>query len=611
MPMPISTTSVQDVKKAYQGNPGALQQRVGQAQQGGMPPKLIELMALQEIQEMLKNTQVAQQLGNGAQQMPTVAEKLQGEVMAGAREKVQQQMGLKAALAGRQQQAQQELMKQASARPGAVPEGTPQPQEQPKAEGLDRLRSNLGEFYSGGIVAFEGGGDVESKKDKYETRYDRMNRLNREAREGTPEDNARREQLLSQIPTDGMPQVPATNPVTGSELERNIMNTLSALPGASVARVPSAVGRAVVPANARMGLASVGEGIAAARDALTPKAAPAPAPRATQADVRKIDNQIAKDNPAAMRGVTPAPVRAPAPAPTAGARQGIAASAATKAVAPGVPAAPADSLEGDLVAHARRAMKPVDEEATRAGESERYRRETGIDAILKSREDRARKLEELQAKQAAGRDKWGEFIYAMDPYARGGFGPGVTAGGRGLRAAQGRWSAEDKANLEQMNKIRDEIDAARLSGNTGAYNAGLEKLKTAQEAQQKAATIGANVFGTQSQAAVTREGYQNQLKIAEIQRRTALEAAQLRVNAAGTAGDKQRLNELKALSKSLNDQLKDMSNMKQFPTIRAQLKQVDAEIAQMAGMDTMPVAPGAQGPGGTTAGWGKAQIVKP
>jgi hypothetical protein len=56
----------------------------------------------------------------------------------------------------RQVQAQQQQMAQ-SGLPMAVPQGTPQPQRQPEM-GLDQIQSNLGEYYGGGIVAFNGNG---------------------------------------------------------------------------------------------------------------------------------------------------------------------------------------------------------------------------------------------------------------------------------------------------------------------------------------------------------------------------------------------------------------------------------------------------------------------
>jgi hypothetical protein len=157
-------TTVNDIASLFMGNPGALQNRIQKEQQAkpGIPPDLKELLALQQINEQIQASQQQQALQN-PQNQPTVAQSLQQRA--------------KQALMARQVQAQQ--MQMARAGQMGLPQGLPQPQHQPQM-GLDQIQSNLGEYYGGGIVAFDGteGSQV---KDKYETPYDRMNRLNREA----------------------------------------------------------------------------------------------------------------------------------------------------------------------------------------------------------------------------------------------------------------------------------------------------------------------------------------------------------------------------------------------------------------------------------------------
>lgn len=140
-------TTVNDLASLFMGNPGALQQRIQGEQQSnpGIPPDLKKLLALQQIQEQLKAAQQQQALQN-PQNQPTVAQSLQQQA--------------KQALMAKQVQAQQQQMAR-SGLPMAVPQGTPQPQRQPEM-GLDQIQSNLGEYYGGGIVAFNGerGSDV-------------------------------------------------------------------------------------------------------------------------------------------------------------------------------------------------------------------------------------------------------------------------------------------------------------------------------------------------------------------------------------------------------------------------------------------------------------------
>lgn len=134
-------TTVNDLASLFMGNPGALQQRIQEEQQSnpGIPPDLKKLLALQQIQEQINAAQQQQALQN-PQNQPTVAQSLQQQA--------------KQALMARNVQAQQQQMAR-SGLPMAVPQGTPQPQRQPEM-GLDQIQSNLGEYYGGGIVAFNG-----------------------------------------------------------------------------------------------------------------------------------------------------------------------------------------------------------------------------------------------------------------------------------------------------------------------------------------------------------------------------------------------------------------------------------------------------------------------
>jgi hypothetical protein len=135
-------TTVNDIASLFMGNPGALQNRIQKEQQAkpGIPPDLKELLALQQIQEQLQASQQQQALQN-PQNQPTVAQSLQ--------------QAAKQALMARQVQAQQQQMAQAGQM--GLPQGLPQPQRQPEM-GLDQIQSNLGEYYGGGIVAFNGEG---------------------------------------------------------------------------------------------------------------------------------------------------------------------------------------------------------------------------------------------------------------------------------------------------------------------------------------------------------------------------------------------------------------------------------------------------------------------
>jgi hypothetical protein len=76
-----------------------------------------------------------------------------------------------------------------------------------------------------------------ANRPKYETPYDRMNRKNRgEMTDAERMEADARDARISQIPTGGEPTVTGGQRARGSDFERNILNTLAALPGAGAAK---------------------------------------------------------------------------------------------------------------------------------------------------------------------------------------------------------------------------------------------------------------------------------------------------------------------------------------------------------------------------------------
>ena len=133
--------SVNQIASTYQGNPAPLARKVDQdkKQNGGIPQDLRQLLALNDITEG-RNAMGIQQALQIPTNMPTVAQDLQ--------ERARQ------ALQARQMQAMQEMMRK-NGQPNMVPPGTPRPPMQ--AQGLNSLRTNVGEGYAhGGIIGFNG-----------------------------------------------------------------------------------------------------------------------------------------------------------------------------------------------------------------------------------------------------------------------------------------------------------------------------------------------------------------------------------------------------------------------------------------------------------------------
>lgn len=148
-----------------------LPMQVVQQYANGMNPEVPPYLALGELQRR----EIAQK------QMATAQGAAQGP-QPSVKEQVEQKAGLMAAQALQQQQMQQQMSQPRGPMP--APSGVPQPEAQPEAMARGGLaavpmRSDMFEYAGGGIIAFSGE-DGSEVKSKYETKYDRMNRINRE-----------------------------------------------------------------------------------------------------------------------------------------------------------------------------------------------------------------------------------------------------------------------------------------------------------------------------------------------------------------------------------------------------------------------------------------------
>jgi hypothetical protein len=372
--MAYGQPSVNQIANLYQGNPQALAQRVAKEPKGptGLPMDLSKLMALNidltETDAAKRQAAMAglQQMQQGQPEPPTVAQTIQQQAAEKAKSLMVQQQ--------RQQQGLQALA-QNQGLMGAVPERIPQPERQPS--GIDELQANLGDNYAGGgIVAFDEGGSAQdedklSKEDadaalmrmlartgqlppepvkerppysglrqktlqEQGADYEARRQAERDARaaQESPENIARREALISQIPTGGQTAPASNRRGEDSELERNISNTLSALPGASVTRAATGL-RALAPALAAMFSRDKTEqtpevdnraALNAAEQRMRPKA-PADnraALNAADAGLRALPGAVAAPAPAQRpRPTGVAPQAAPAAAPAAPAEKSL------------------------------------------------------------------------------------------------------------------------------------------------------------------------------------------------------------------------------------------------------------------------------------------------
>jgi len=164
----MNPPSVNQITKAYQGNPAPLAQKVDQdkKQNGGIPQDLRQLLALNDINQMRQGAGIQAAL-NAPTNMPTVAE----DVQAKAKQALQARMV---------QEAQKQMAKEG--KPGVVPFGVPQPRPQSEERGIDSLTSNVGESYAtGGVVAFQEGGTPPDTRSAEDILREQM-RVNEETR---------------------------------------------------------------------------------------------------------------------------------------------------------------------------------------------------------------------------------------------------------------------------------------------------------------------------------------------------------------------------------------------------------------------------------------------
>ncbi len=146
----LTQPSVNQITKAYTGNPAPLARKVDQdkKQHGGIPQDLRQLLALNDITKGREAMGINQALQIPTN-MPTVAQNIQQLAQQAIQARMMDQ-------AREQQRLQQ--------KPPILPQGTPQPKDQP--QGIDALETNVGEEYAeGGIIGYSGTGSSQFVKD--------------------------------------------------------------------------------------------------------------------------------------------------------------------------------------------------------------------------------------------------------------------------------------------------------------------------------------------------------------------------------------------------------------------------------------------------------------
>jgi hypothetical protein len=556
----------------------------------GMNPEIPAYVALGELQ---RRERVAQQMATaqGAQQGPQPSIK----------EQIEQRAGLMAAQGLQQQQMMQQMAQQRA--PGPVPAGMPQPEDQPEAQatmtaargGLARAPVNFN-FQTGGIVAFDEGGET----DKYETPYDRMNRKNRG--EMTKEERQKQdalEALIAQIPRDTN-TVQGGERVSGNELSRNVSNTAMALPGASAARALS-------------GSAGSGRGVIAGLAALTgndqvaPSAAPSARPAAPPVSDRRLLNQA----DAALRSApaTPAAPIADLKALAEQKQRQQAPRPAPAAVAPAAPAAPAqpdpNSMDAMFRAQLGKAPKERTVEEIQA-EQRAIREGAGLTGPAGAAQlERIRKLQEQY--EGSKPTPFQDLIRVLGQSAQykgmSGMAPAYTANLDQKRAADlamaqkinEMMSGVETTQRGEMKDIASGTSTARATDRASGVEFTKNLLSTLNTARGNDLTAASN----EAQRRTLERGQDLNYKaaMAQVAATAARNNMELTANQRAAIADKA----LDNVNATLKANMKLNIEVGKNPALMQQLLKAETDrLMAAAGGTTMPAAPGAASPGGTT-----------
>jgi hypothetical protein len=436
-----------------------LPMQVLQQYANGMSPEVPPYLALGELQRR-ETAQKQMATAQGAAQGPQPSVK----------EQVEQKAGLMALQQMQQQQAAQQMQQPRGPMP--APAGVPQPEMQPQAMmargGLAGIpvRRDMFEYAGGGIIAFQAGGQP-----KYETRYDKMNRENRETEERRKREFDAFNAQISDDPKqaemrEAKRRFDALSPAEksserGQQLKEFFRNVFTAAPAAVVqAPMPQLAPRPQAPSRP----ASVSEAQATAMAG----------PQA-QVPVGLPDALAAASGPAGAKPPAPLVTRPPAatpPAPQAGLPEALAGTPA----AASIPVSP-DRAELEALMKSQRRQAPTAQGII--GDVNALMPEGMRDEAMKKRfaDQRAR----AEARQAAYEQSKPT---GLDDLIRVFGQAGQYKGGTGLAPAytslQQQRRAEDLAMQKQQDELMTAIEGREYGADKDVFTARTGAMDKAQ-----------------------------------------------------------------------------------------------------------------------------------
>lgn len=481
----------------------------------GMNPDVPPYLALGELN---RRKQMEQKMQTAQAPQGTVKDQIEGEVgLMALKKQVADQM----ALGGlRQQQMAQGQAAQSAMMPQAVPVGAPEPEMQEEMEmaggGITSIivPDNVTEYGSGGIVAFAKGGDEGEEKNEKESKKDK-------------------EELADQIPGQRYTAPAPTGRMTG-EMERNIMNTMAALPGASVMRAAPTGVRALAPYIASLtGVQEPVPEIERGRPTM-PNDPRIVTPRNVEPEIER--GRPTMQNDPRLSGIAAFANRmAPPAAPRAAGVPGAVQAAMTQMAPAAQPAQAAPAMQAAPAGYEKMLM----DMATGAGRqsyAERRAEAEKADPYLAKQpgEMMEQYLQRMEARQAQEQGRFDELekeraraalwksLIAAGEASRGTRGIGALMAGFGktageeLEAGRAREEGRMKARREfedNMAKMRQEIENARIARAQGKFKEANEHDQKSEDYKRDAIKAGAQI---QAEDRRTQQKFANEQELAKI-----------------------------------------------------------------------------------------------
>jgi hypothetical protein len=276
--------------------------------------------------------------------------------------------------------------------------------------------------------------------------YNRKRFAQREedAQRNSPEEEARRQALVSQIPTGGQTAPASNRRGEESELDRNIANTLAALPGASVTRAPTGI-RALAPAIAAL----------FNRDKQQTTEKPAAVPSAPMdAESQKLANLAASQSQTGVNTNPALKPAAPAPANKPNITNLLVNQQPPKPAAPPVPPAapPAPVSKMDKFLESAFDRTP---EQRRQDAIDRIKKELG-DPDVSAQEKYIKELDEGRSRFAEPTDFAGRLSAWARNTANAGGRSSLETGSKGAAASYAERQANAQKNMEALKEIMGE-----------------------------------------------------------------------------------------------------------------------------------------------------------